>query len=147
MLLYFTVNFFLAGFVIWDALRRNVSRVKTTLWVAFTIGASAAALPFYFASRPLREGEQRGGGFGWNVVRNYFLLWTVLHMLVGAGMALEFGSAAGIGIFMLVVTWLAPTPVLGIVGFFLKSSVTRTGPTGPLAGDNQENEKKTSVGA
>jgi hypothetical protein len=119
-------------YIFWDARRRR-SR-GWWAWALFGASVGPLALPFYFAKRPLMEGEIRSGGTGWNVLKNFVLLWTVALSLVGAVFAIvgEPGAIA-IGWSILLFLWLAPTLLGGLIGFFLKTGRTEEGPTGPLA--------------
>ena len=52
-------------------------------WPAMTFLVGPITLPVYFAKRHLKEGEVREGGTGWNVLKNFTLLWTLMMVVVG----------------------------------------------------------------
>jgi 4-amino-4-deoxy-L-arabinose transferase-like glycosyltransferase len=144
---YLIFNGLLLAYLIWDGRKRKVSKVWG--WAIGAILAGPLVLPFYLAKRPLVEGEVRSGGYGWNVVRYFALLWTFLFLVIGvvscAGVgevaesaqtdAEKAGAAigAGIGFVFMGVMWFFPLVGSLVIGFFLKKDIKEEGPTGPLA--------------
>jgi len=43
-----------------------------------TVFLGPIILPIYLASRPLKQGEVREGGKGWNILKNFAILWTIV---------------------------------------------------------------------
>lgn len=145
---YFIVYGIFAIWTFFDAKKR-----KNNLWAwplsTFILGP--LVLPFYFAKRNLKENEVREGGTGWNVLKNFALLWTLTMFIAGVMAIIGAGSVVvnnttteaeqagaiigtGIGIGMLVALWFFPMIVAIVIGFFLKkSSIVENGPTGALA--------------
>jgi 4-amino-4-deoxy-L-arabinose transferase-like glycosyltransferase len=137
-------------FAIWvliDALKR---KAKAIPWAIGTAMLAPIVLPVYIAKRPLKPGEVREGGTGWNVLRSFALFWTVLMAVAAvwgmvavsehtatlqteverAGAAI--GTALGLG--MIAALWFFPLAGALVLGLFLKkSSVVEQGPQGPLA--------------
>jgi 4-amino-4-deoxy-L-arabinose transferase-like glycosyltransferase len=145
---YFIVSAILAAYVLWDGRRRKAPNLW--LWVVGTLLFSVLTVSFYLAKRPLRQGDVREGGFGWNVLRSFVLLWTLLMGVfvfractkAGDTMDQAQGGAEGVGSFIgasLGVTamgcaWIVPLVGALVIGFFLKKSgYVEKGPTGPLA--------------
>lgn len=144
---YLITSGILLSYLIWDGRRRKVSNLWA--WAAGAALAGPLVLPFYFAGRPLMEGEVRSGGYGWNVVRYFALLWTFLFFVIGMVSCAGVGEAtesaqtdaeragaaigAGIGFFLIGVTWFVPLVGSLVFGFFLKKDIKEEGPTGPLA--------------
>ena len=100
--------------------------------------------PLYLAKRPLKAGEVRSGGEGWNFMKNLAIALTVFAPVVGilglAGVASEATSAEDaaalvVGLVLLVgLMWLVFGGGALVLGLILKrSSVIERGPTGPLA--------------
>jgi len=139
-------------FAIWvlvDGLKR---KAKALPWAIGTVLLGPIVLPVYIAKRPLKAGEVREGGTGWNVLRNFALFWTILMAVAAfwgmvavseqtatlqteaerAGAAI--GTALGLG--MIAALWFFPMVGALVLGLFLKkSSVVEKGPTGPLASE------------
>jgi hypothetical protein len=109
-------------------------------------------LPFYLARRPLKIGETREGGTGWNVLRNFAILWTIVMAIVSISALMSMASVtsgvksgaemagAGIGMVLgvgfMAFAWFVPTFGAALIGFLLKkNSVVERGPTGALVGD------------
>lgn len=133
LVLYFMLNALFVGYLLWDGRRRKTSGLWA--WAVATAIGGVLLLPFYLASRPLRRGETRTGGFGWNVVRYFVMLWTVAlagvaGIMIGSGPGT---GAAAMGLVVLGIIWLPPTLLAGLVGYFLKKDVQEEGPTGALA--------------
>ncbi len=135
-----------SAFTIWvvvDSLKRNKLAwgyaIFSFLWMWFI------CLPFYFAGRPLKAGETREGGYGWNVCKYFLLLWTFLLgycLLFGMasvseslegkemGAAESAGAAIGVGLglgmfFCLYVGVAIPVIITGLL--LKKNSVIETG--------------------
>ncbi|MDI3548179.1 MAG: hypothetical protein PWR10_1831 [Halanaerobiales bacterium] len=144
---YFIVYGLFAVWVFWDARKR-----KNNLWAwpLTTFFLGPIILPFYFAKRNLKDGEVREGGTGWNVLKNFALLWTLTMFIagiagmIGAGSIVEEAATeteqagaiigAGLGLGMIFMLWFIPMIIAIIIGVFLKkSSIVENGPTGPLA--------------
>ncbi len=137
-------------FAIWvltDGLKR---KAKAIPWAVGTLVLGPIVLPVYVAKRPLRAGEIREGGTGWNVLKNFALFWTVLIAVVTVwGMvtasvetanfqteAEQAGAAIGTALGFGIIAFLWFVPMVGalVLGLFLKkSSVVEKGPSGPLA--------------
>jgi hypothetical protein len=141
-----------ALWVLFDSIDRKLGGVSV-LWTLGTLLLGPLVLPIYMAKRPLKNGEVREGGTGWNVLKNFAIFWTVLMAIVGVytmvkvsavASALDNGSdaakaGAGIGILLgmgfLAVVWFLPTVGVAVLGFLLKkNSIIEKGPTGPLVG-------------
>jgi 4-amino-4-deoxy-L-arabinose transferase-like glycosyltransferase len=152
---YLIVNGLLLAYLIWDGRRREVSKIWA--WGIGTALAGALVLPFYFASRPLMEGEVRSGGYGWNVVRYFALLWTFLFFIIGMASCASVGEVAesaqtdaekagaaiagGIGFVFIGISWFFPLVGSLVVGVFLKKDVKEEGPTGSLAVEEGNSEE------
>lgn len=144
---YLVVNGLLLAYLIWDGNRREVSNMWA--WAVGTVLLGVLVLPFYLAKRPLMEGEVRSGGYGWNVVRYFALLWTFLFFVIGVASCASVGETvegaqtdaekagaaigAGLGFMFIGVMWFFPLVGSLVVGFFLKKDVKEEGPSGPLA--------------
>ena len=144
---YWIIYAILAVWVLFDAKQRKNHIVG---WPAMTFLVGPIALPIYFAKRHLKEGEVREGGAGWNVLKNFTLLWTLMMVVVGfAGLigvsevvggasseAEQAGAAIGatLGLGMIGVLWFVVAASALLIGMLLKrASIVETGPTGPLA--------------
>jgi hypothetical protein len=137
-------------FAIWvlvDGLKRKASAIP---WAIGTLVLGPIVLPVYVAKRPLKAGEVREGGTGWNVLRNFALYWTILMAVAAVwGMAAvsqqsaslkteaeQAGAAIGtaLGLGLIGALWFFPMVGALVLGLFLKkSSIVEKGPTGPLA--------------
>ena len=153
----------LAIWVFVDANRRKSKQPE--LWGVGAFFLGMAVLPCHYASRNLRSGEVREGGFAWNVLRGFVLMWTAevlavaayiliaVAFLAGAGVELsgekhQFMAGAGVARFILALgaplmflwlccVWLVPMVGAAAFGFFLKNNaIVERGPTGPLAEQN-----------
>jgi len=138
---YFAFNGILLAYLAYDAYNREVSNIWA--WGLGTLLVGVVVLPFYFANRPLKDGEVRTGGFGWNVLKNFTLLWTFLFVVLvfsscAAADTVE-GSmlAGGIGLFFFGIIWFGALVVALVFGLFIKKSITEEGPTGPLAAGDE----------
>lgn len=146
MIGYFLLYIVVAIWLFLDAGKRRYTGIP---WAIATVIFGPVIVPFYLAKRPLKNGEVREGGFGWNVLKNFALFWTITifvgfvaglanvsHVaanahsdaeMAGAGIGLVLGGAMIFGVWFVV--------LLGalVLGFFLKkSSIVERGPTGPL---------------
>lgn len=137
-------------FAIWvlvDGLKR---KAKAIPWAIGTLLLGPVVLPVYVAKRPLKAGEVREGGTGWNVLRDFALFWTILMAVAAVGgmvavseqtatlqsEAERAGAAIGtaLGLGMIAALWFFPVGGALVLGLFLKkSSIVEKGPTGPLA--------------
>lgn len=144
---YFLLYAILAVYVLVDAGKRHNSR---TGWPVATLLLGPVVLPVYFAKRHLKKGEVREGGTGWNVLKNFALMWTLTMAVAGvAGMVgasdvveqagsdtEQAGAAIGVALGLGVIgfLWFVFVAAALVIGLFLKkSSVVEKGPTGPLA--------------
>ena len=144
---YFVLYAVLAAWVFVDAGRRLNHRVG---WPAATLVIGPLVLPVYFAKRNLKEGEVREGGTGWNVLKNFALLWTLTMFVAGiagfVGVAetidpsasdAELAGAAiggGIGLGLIGLLWFIVAISALVIGLFLKKSTfVEKGPSGALA--------------
>lgn len=157
---YFLVFVPCAVWMFIDSQRRRYA--AGTWWSIATALFGPITAPIYFASRPLRKGESREGGRGWNILKNFALFWTVTMaictmagMVNVAGSTSEMdndyeraGAAIGtvIGLGLLFFLWFFPMVGALAVGMFLKkSSVVETGPTGPLATEEEADYKLSDL--
>lgn len=135
-----------------DSKQRLYERGKWLALAAVFFGP--ITMPIYLAFRPLKEGEFREGGTGWNVLKNFALFWTItlfMSFMAGAISALASikpvsdaeKAGAGLGLFLvggiLLLVWFIPMISAIVLGFFLKTSQTENGPTGPLKGRGPAN--------
>jgi len=105
-------------------------------------------IPFYLAKRPLKAGEVREGGTGWNVIKYFAVFWTILMFtagmfgLIGAGEmvgntasdAEAAGAAIGsvLGLGMIFTLWFIVLVGALVIGVFVKKqSVIEKGPSFP----------------
>ena len=138
------------AFVGYDAYNRRNNWIG---WAAGTFLLSPVAVPAYLTLRNLKAGEKRVGGRGWNAMKYFALVWTVLMAVwlfsglldiaeqtspnmseaEQAGMAL--GAALGIG--MIGVFWFGGVAASLMLGFFFKDDTAiEEGPTGTLRDRN-----------
>lgn len=156
-------------FVVWglaclgvtgDAINRKLKE-RAVIWFVGSFLLGPFILPHWFASRPLKKGETREGGWAWNFLKNIAILWSVLCLLLGIYMlqalndqepppsmtgSQETDTAIGMlmSLFAVGLIWIVPMIVAMVLGYFLKnSSVIEKGPTGPLA--KAEAEPTTTV--
>ena len=139
-----------AAFAAWVFLDAKKRMNNSFGWAIGTLLLGAVALPFYFAKRNLLAGEVREGGPGWNVAKNFAMLWTLTMVAAGvAGMvgasqvvaqagsdAEQAGAAIGatLGLGFIGFIWFGGVVTALIVGLMMKkSSVVEKGPTGLLA--------------
>lgn len=138
----------LALWVAFDANQRKLGMAKTALWAVGTFLLGVIVAPIYLAKRPLKTNQVREGGFGWNVLKNFALTWTILMVVIGISAvgaasgtdvnsdAEAAGAAIGTGIVVVIlaVVWFFPMVGAIVLGFFIKNSaIVERGPTGPLA--------------
>ncbi len=151
---YFIVYGLFAIWVFWDAKKR---KNNFWAWPLFTFLLGPLLLPFYFAKRNLKEKEVREGGTGWNVLKNFALLWTVTMFFAGIAGFIEISNVVdtattgaeqagavigmGLGMGMLIALWFFPMIAAIVIGFFVKkSSIVENGPTGALVNSGVLNE-------
>lgn len=151
---YFLLYGVFALWVLFDSISRKMG-VASAFWVLGTAILGPIILPIYLATRPLQEGELREGGKGWNILKNFAILWTIVMVIVSIAALVQMGRVtgnltgnaemvgAGIGILagmaLLAALWFFPTTAATLVGFLLKkNSVVETGPTGSLVGLGQQ---------
>lgn len=147
---YFILSFILTVWVLMDARKRKNHLIG---WSVPTLFLGPFMVPIYLAKRNLKEGEVREGGTGWNILKNFALLWTITIAVMSiSGMveisetevADEWGQAglaigATMGLASLAFIWFCVLVGALLLGFFLKSSrIVEKGPTGPLADDADE---------
>ena len=147
---YFIVYGLFAIWVLFDAKKRNNNMFG---WAIPSFILGPIFLPIYLAKRNLKKGEVREGGTGWNILKNFALLWTITMFiagvsgLAGAGSVIDQSQTAaeeagaiigtGLGMGLLFGVWFIPMLIAIIIGFFLKkSSVVEEGPTGKLTKSN-----------
>ena len=145
---YWVLNIAIALWVFFNARSRKMD--QPILWAIGTSLLMIFVIPFYFAKRPLKDGEVREGGMAWNVIKSFVLFWTVFMFVAGmSGMiaasnfvaeansdAEQAGAAIGtaIGLGMIMSLWFIVIVGSLVIGLFLKkSSIVEKGPTGPLA--------------
>ena len=136
----------IAAWVLYDGFTRKINPI---VWALGTFVLGPIVLPFYFAKRPLKDGEIREGGTGWNVLRNFALAWTLVMAVAAFAGLFNAGEAsqglksdaekvgAGLGIVvgmgLLGALWFFPMVGALLLGLFLKkSSIIERGPSGPL---------------
>jgi hypothetical protein len=146
---YLLLNIVIAVWVFVDARSRKMG-TEALAWSIGTFLLMIVVIPFYFAKRPLKDGEVREGGTAWNVIKSFAIFWTLLMFVAGvAGMiaatnvtsraasdAEQAGAAIGtaLGLGMMVGLWITVLMGALVIGLFLKkSSIVEKGPTGLLA--------------
>ena len=145
---YWLLNVAIALWVFFDARSRKMD--QPVLWAIGTAILMIVVIPFYFAKRPLKDGEVREGGTAWNVIKSFAIFWTLFMFIAGvAGMmavsnvvnkassgAEQAGAAIGtaLGMGMIIGLWFVVIVGALVIGlFFKKSSIVEKGPTGALA--------------
>ena len=144
--LYGLIVAILAGWVFYDRQKRkHKSKIK---WALLTLLLGPLVPAFYIPKRNLKLGEQREGGYWWNLAKSFSLFWTLLMLFLGisylgfistsmhdmtndyelAGAGI--GTALGMG--MLFSTWFGGIIIALVLGLLLKKSVIEEGPTGEL---------------
>lgn len=151
---YLTLYGIFALWVLWDGFGRKMG-AGTVLWGAGTFILGPIVLPVYLAKRPLKSGEVREGGTGWNVLKNFAILWTIVMAVASIVGLMAVSQAtvglksdaeragAGIGMVLgmglLAAVWFFPTMGAALLGFLLKkNSIVEKGPTGPLVGQESQ---------
>jgi hypothetical protein len=146
---YFIIFGIIALWVFIDAKER---KSDPALYTFLTLIIGIIALPIYLANRNLKPGEIREGGRGWNIMKNFIILWSILCVIWGlygvvlmdeyiggaSGGAEEVGAFLGVtlGFGMIFGVWLIFTVGALVIGLLIKkSSVVERGPTGELALD------------
>jgi hypothetical protein len=142
---------FIPYLLIWGPLSAGVwvdarkRRIEPSGWAACIFFVGVIGFPFYFATRPLKENEVREGGFMFNVLKGFVLVWT-LTCVLGFGVfsmmtfvilrespipaALTFVQLA----YGFTYTWILPMVGSALVGWFVRNpAIIERGPTGPLA--------------
>lgn len=76
-MIYALMHVAFALWVAFDGFSRKVGR-KTVLWGIGTLFLLPLVLPIYLAVRPLKNRETRAGGFAWNSLKNFAILWTFM---------------------------------------------------------------------
>lgn len=129
----------LALYVVADAHFR--SYLKNGLaWAALTLAAYPIGLPLYLAYRPLKEGQSREGGRGWNFLKYFALVWTFgvfVFAVRMTGIWAEKGLQEGVdpivtgidGIFSffgVALMWFIPVITALIIGLFVKTREVET---------------------
>lgn len=107
-------------------------------------------LPIYLAKRNLKTEEVRSGGTGWNILRYFAALWTIViavsviwHLSDSPDSAQQYTSeveqagatiGAVMALGMIFFIWLGVLVGALVLGLILKdSNIVEKGPTGPLA--------------
>jgi hypothetical protein len=137
---YFLLYGIFALWVLFDGLSRKMA-VSAVMWTIGTGILGPVVLPIYLASRPLKQGEVREGGKGWNVLKNFAILWTIVMAIASIiglmGMAKastglgsdaeKVGAGIGfvVGIGLLAAVWFLPTMGAALLGFLLKKTPPR----------------------
>jgi ankyrin repeat protein len=127
--------------VVWvfcDARLRNAAAV---FWSVLAAVLGPLVLPVYLAKRPLKEGEIREGGFGWQLFKNLALLWTLaIGLIIVKGFMTVAGGAVGfrseiqlagiaVGFGVLVLAWLSILVGVAVIALLLKKSfILKKGP-------------------
>jgi len=128
----FIVFLVIAIWIFQDAKKRGAENGTKMAILTALFGALAA--PFYFAQRPLLEGETRDGGKWWNVAKWFALFWTIaMGIAVVSGLVNvagietadeyeEMGVAIGasIGFMLYIVLWFGGMITALIVGMLAK---------------------------
>ena len=131
---------------LWVGRDASMRKTQTTpfLWGLGVFLFLIAFLPLYFAKRPLKAGEVRSGGEGWNFMKNLAITFTVcapvavfLGLIASAPEVTSAEDAVATIVALVLIVgflWLIfAGGALGL-GFILKkSSVVERGPTGALA--------------
>ena len=119
-----------AAWVLFDGLSRKYGGAAVG-WAFGTLFLGPLLVPVYLAKRPLKIGEFRIGGLGWNLLRYFAIVWTVYVIAGVIVVRAAVGSFPGMGFWAKV--WFAPTFGAVLLGFLLKKkTVVENGPTGSL---------------
>jgi len=146
ILLLFIFNIVIAIWILVDSIRRESSGI---LYALGTCVFGILIAPIYMAKRNLKRGEIREGGAGWNIVKNFTLLWTLLMSVTATtgfiNVLIQFqgfrsdaemtgfglGVIFGLGIYLTI--WFVITISAVMIGFLIKdTSIVEKGPTGEL---------------
>jgi hypothetical protein len=145
---YIVLSSVIAGCVLVDAMKRQVTRPH--IWAFATFLCGPIVLPLYLSRRPLQLDETRRGGPVWNILKNFAFHWSVLVLVAvvaellvnnerdaityGLSRLIGHGIATPAGMRVLLEVWLAPIVGSTLLGFiFRRRSIVEVGPTGPLA--------------
>ncbi len=125
----------LAVCVALDAARR---RTNGFAWGTGTLLFGPIVFPVYLAKRPLRPGEIRKGGTGWNILRNFALSWSlpmipltafIAAVLTTANRLLEIYNPSAdrfigviLGIGLTGTLWILPAATAILLGLCLRDS-------------------------
>lgn len=128
-----------------DAVSRGL-RGQSLGWGIGILLLGPVVLPIYLAKRPIKEGEVREGGAGWNGLKHFALQWTLLTVIYAVsvifdaaeqtrGVSAEVERAAvyrGEAEKMMVIAALWFFTILGALclGLFLKTSLVERGQAG-----------------
>lgn len=140
----FLIAIVLAVWTFRDAKRRQ-TQTAPFLWSLGVLFFSAVFFPLYLAKRPLKDGEVRKGGLGWNFLKNFAIYFTAIMPLATVAVAFE-SVAEETTTSEEAVAWIVSTTVMGaimwvvvagialVLGLILrKDAVIERGPTGSLA--------------
>lgn len=133
-LVYWILNIALAIWTFTDVKKREESGA----WVFGVLLAGIVVLPVYLGIRSLNQGEIREGGPGWNIAKNFGILWTVFMILSAVVRfititnqtptisndweAAGYAIGATIGIGMLFVVWFVILMAALVIGLILRNS-------------------------
>lgn len=136
-----------AGYIYWDASRRKAG---VRVWCVLGLLFSVFALPFYWAYRPLREGEVRSKSKVLAVLKGFGSLWSYLIGYMVVRLVIEGGFSLKTLMYSAVVggIWLLPFllghgPLL-MIGVITTNEEER-GPTGPLKTSGNEQRSLDAV--
>ena len=137
------ISLVLAVWVIRDASRRQ-TQTAPFLWGLGVLLVWMLFLPLYLTKRPLKTGEVRSGGGGWNFMKNLAIVVTAyvpIVMVLGlsdvAAQATSVEEAVALAVILVLlmgIVWVIFAGGVLLIGLILKkSSVIERGPTGTLA--------------
>jgi hypothetical protein len=138
-----SISLVLAVWVGRDASRRQ-TRTAPFLWALGVLLIWMLFFPLYLTKRPLKAGEVRSGGGGWNFMKNLAIVVTAyvpVVMVLGlpdvaaqAPSTEEAVALVVIFVLLLGLGWLIFAGGVLVIGLILrKSSIIERGPTGTLA--------------
>jgi hypothetical protein len=140
----FLIAIVLAVWTFRDAKRRQ-TQTAPFLWSLGVLFFSAIFFPLYLAKRPLRDGEVRKGGLGWNFLKNFAIYFTAIMPLATVAVAFESvaeeattseGAVAWVvsTVVMGTIMWVVVAGIALVLGLILKNdAIIERGPTGSLA--------------